>query len=246
MRHWHPEIELNYTKKGSIDSFWIEGKNYTTHSGDILFINSYELHGVENLEDNSYDDGVLAILISMQFIDKYFPAMKQRKVTKQLLTRSEPDNVYLEISNLAEKLLVLSSESPSNLVNAKIICITLEILILYYENYSNTITEENKSKIIPSLISYLHENSSKKLDLSELASKFYLSKSYLSRYFKKRMGLTIFQYLESIRAYQALSLLKETHKTVEEIALEVGFIDSKTLNKALRKYYGRTAKYLRG
>ncbi|WP_413526724.1 AraC family transcriptional regulator [Marinilactibacillus psychrotolerans] len=246
LRHWHPEIELNYTRKGITDSFWIEGNNYQTHPGDILYINPYEIHGVDNLLENSYDDGVLTILIPVQFIDKYFPAMKHRKITQQFLTNSQTDDSYGQIIEVIENLMTLSSGLPNHLVNAKIVCTTLQLLILYYENYSTTTSEENKDEMITSLISYLHENFNKPIRLSELANTFYLSDGYLTRYFKKRIGLTIFQYLESIRAFQALDKLKEENMTVEEIALEVGFVDSKALNKAMKKYYGQTAKYLRG
>ena len=200
---------------------------------------------MDNLVADSIDNGVLTILIPTLFIDKYFPAMRQRKITQQLVSRHQASQGSTEILAAADTLMLLAAEEPSELTNAKIICATLQLLIGYYENFSVVSSEEKKRGLITNLISYLHDNANKALTLADLAQTFFLSEGYLSRYFKKNTGLTIFQYLESIRAFQAFELLKDGTKTVEEIALEVGFVDSKALNKAMKKYYGKTAKSLR-
>jgi transcriptional regulator GlxA family with amidase domain len=40
-------------------------------------------------------------------------------------------------------------------------------------------------------------------------------------------------------------MLRKTEKSVEIVAMECGFMDSKAMNKILKRNYGQTAKYFR-
>lgn len=69
---------------------------------------------------------------------------------------------------------------------------------------------------------YLDENYASDLTLDSLASQFYISKHYLSHSFKDQFGMTINNYLLSVRITHAKQLLRFSSKTVEDIGYEVG------------------------
>lgn len=70
---------------------------------------------------------------------------------------------------------------------------------------------------------YIQEQYLKIRGLDEVAQHFNISKSYLCRSFKKRTGLTIITYLNSLRVQYACHLLVETDKSISEISRMCGF-----------------------
>lgn len=69
---------------------------------------------------------------------------------------------------------------------------------------------------------YLDENYNLKVNLDDLCDRFYISKYYLTHSFKDQFGLSITNYLLSVRITKAKQLLRFSTKTVEEIGYETG------------------------
>lgn len=78
------------------------------------------------------------------------------------------------------------------------------------------------------------------MGLDELAEIASMSKSYFSTVFKKLNGISPWDYLISKRISFAAELLKNTDKTILEIALECGFNNTANFNRAFKKITGKT------
>ena len=65
-----------------------------------------------------------------------------------------------------------------------------------------------------------------------------LNPTYLSRKFKEETGLNLFEYINRIRIERACRLLKQTRKTVLEIAYQVGYNNISFFNRYFRKTLG--------
>lgn len=96
------------------------------------------------------------------------------------------------------------------------------------------------NKLISSIKSYVDENySDHNLTLANVAKKFYLNPSYLSRTFKKETGVSFIKYLTTARMDKALSLLAENEDAkVFEIADAVGISDPNYFGTCFKKYTG--------
>ncbi len=86
-----------------------------------------------------------------------------------------------------------------------------------------------ENKVLPSkkasvleVRKYLDENYRAKINLDELCSRFFISKYYLTHSFKEQFGVSITNYLLSVRVTHAKQLLRFTNKTIEEIGYETG------------------------
>ena len=65
-------------------------------------------------------------------------------------------------------------------------------------------------------------------------------RKYLSRLFKKEMGITLTAYIADLRTKKAAELLKTSMLSVAEIAMYVGYPDSNYFVKVFKKRYGMT------
>ena len=76
--------------------------------------------------------------------------------------------------------------------------------------------------------------------LDMLADEFHLSKPYLSKYIKDKTGLTFQDFIKEERMKKAVTLLRETDQTVENIAITVGYDNVEHFNRLFKKSYGMT------
>ncbi len=103
----------------------------------------------------------------------------------------------------------------------------------------NSLQGKKARKIIQDVREYIDCNYTQPgLSFSEVAKKFYVNLSYLSRTFKEETGLTFVDYLNKLRMEKAIKLLNSTDKKAYEIAEEVGISDSHYFSVCFKKYTG--------
>ena len=83
-------------------------------------------------------------------------------------------------------------------------------------------------------------NYSQTLSLAQLAEKACLSESYLTKAFKKEVGVSVFQYLAQFRCREAAELLRGTELPIQDVSSYVGYDDNNYFVKVFKKQYGMT------
>ena len=84
-----------------------------------------------------------------------------------------------------------------------------------------------------------------KISLMQLAHKVGINDFKLKKGFKFLFGTTVFDYQQSAKMEKALSELKGTDKSVDEIAYSVGYEFVSNFNVAFKKHFGFAPGYLR-
>lgn len=87
---------------------------------------------------------------------------------------------------------------------------------------------------------YLETNFQQKLTGDSLAKEFNISQRHLNRVFKQETGSSITGMLQQIRIERAKHLLRETPKSIEAIALAVGFSDTSFFTRLFSRMVGNT------
>ncbi len=77
--------------------------------------------------------------------------------------------------------------------------------------------------VVEMLMEYLRKHYAYPVTLRDLASVYYLNEKYVGRLFKNQTGRTFHEFLNDIRMEHAQRLLRETSKSITEIALDCGF-----------------------
>lgn len=93
-----------------------------------------------------------------------------------------------------------------------------------------------KCSLIEQSIAYIRENLSKPMTIKEVADHVSLSEFYFSRYFKKETGFTPYEYISNLRIHQAKILLRNTEKSLYEIAVACGFSNEGNLIRTFKKH----------
>ncbi|BBI33911.1 ABC transporter substrate-binding protein [Cohnella abietis] len=89
---------------------------------------------------------------------------------------------------------------------------------------------------------YLDEHYSEQVSIHSMAELLPISRSLLTKLFKKRENKSVEEYLNEKRLDAAKKYLQKSHITIQEIAVGCGFVDELNLNRMFKKYYRMTPR----
>jgi AraC family transcriptional regulator len=95
------------------------------------------------------------------------------------------------------------------------------------------------------VLSFIEDNLSKELSLSEITLVSGLSATHCQRAFRAALGISMHQYVISQRVKRAISLLEDTILPVRDVALAVGFSHQSHLSLHMRRVIGTSPGRLR-
>ena len=90
------------------------------------------------------------------------------------------------------------------------------------------------------VLEYINEHLERDIKLADLAQLLGMSQFHFSRMFKQSIGTAPYQYLLQQRVERAKQLLKQTERSIADIALDCGFNSHSHLSKQFRQLTGMT------
>ena len=99
---------------------------------------------------------------------------------------------------------------------------------------------EHSLTYVKNVIGYIKLKYSEPIKIEHIALACGLNRSYLTRLFKDATGYTLQQYLLTYRMKMAIQMLKETNKSIQDIAFSVGYSDTFTFSKAFKRHFGKS------
>jgi AraC-like DNA-binding protein len=94
---------------------------------------------------------------------------------------------------------------------------------------------ETHSKRMNKVLVYVEQHYKNEINLGEAAKTVHLSETAFSKYFKRTMGKTFFDYVNEVRISRACLLLRDTDRSISEIALASGFGNLSYFNRIFLK-----------
>lgn len=89
-------------------------------------------------------------------------------------------------------------------------------------------------------IQYIKDHLSCNLSLTTIANEVSLSDSYLSKVFKKEMDISLMQYINQCRVWEAEKLLISSPYSIEFISRRIGYSSASYFCKIFKQYTGET------
>lgn len=209
-------------------------KHYSLSSGDIFYIPPYAEKSY--YPDKSTPWKYCFFTLKGADVENFFLKAGFSKQNPTFHIENNAQKIATEFDEMANNILY-NNNTPSELLAMSSlykICalIASERHISYYlPNAHHTFSEHIKYH----LAHHFHEPT---MSVKKLCSEMFFSQSYLTKIFKKENGITIQEYMTSLRINSACSLLKETDMTVRQIAEYVGYVSTIAFSRMFKKLMG--------
>ena len=220
--HFHDYYVIGIAEKGE-RILHLNDKEYTLSKGDIFFFNPKDTHSCTNKKP---------------FRCKIFHIQKSAMsyITKKDYNLKFINNVWKN-KDVFNKLLFLYENIITNDKQKEEILINTFKIIM--EKNSKIIKNNATEQIyeINSLCSFINKHYKEHISLKQLCEYSNLSKSTLSRYFIKSMGVTPYRYLQILRIQKARELFINGHNPID-VTVNMGFSDQSHFSNLFNSFIG--------
>ena len=227
--HWHNGVEFVYVLDGCLD-FNLNGEKLVAERGDLVIVNSAEIHAFSPMEDGTDYYFLVAD-------DKFFR-------TNNLYT----DTTYFEKkvhSSQAQRLfeeIIRETGKADEYAHISAISVLLSLFIYLNRHHGDrraeqAPSEQKKMTLVRNTLLYLQEHYKERLTIAQIAEAMHFSRSYLSHTFKELTNTSLVGYLNLVRCHNARALLLEG-MSIPDAAAECGFSDLSYFTRVFKKTLG--------
>lgn len=232
--HCHDRYEIIFVQEGS-GKYIVEGVEYPVHARTIMIFPPLVYHCVSIDAHSKYERVVL-------FFEKNAVIDSIAQVFGTLSELSMPAGSFYSADSISDTMVGLFDKfelsdnvpEPERHLYRRLILAELILLLSVSKRETKYLDE---GEIGARVIRYLNENMYRDLSLDKLAKKFFVSKYYLCRAFKKHNGISIHGYINNKRVIYAKQLI-ESGETASVAAYKAGFGDYSAFYRAYVKLVG--------
>lgn len=234
-RHFHDSVELYFLLEGE-RYYFVAQDTYHVRSGMAILINSNTIHKTSSCaQGQSYRRFLMQLdmkALAPALTALGYPADKfgSRFAGPAEFSGEAWENVCTLIRQIQAAFA-----GDASYLQARVWSLTFLLMSAFLEARMKTAAtlgpvrragdgvEAEMFARVHEIAVFLQNNCEQKMDLESLASRYFVSKSYLTRIFRKTTGFTVTEYRTYCRIRQAETLLSATDADITEIAARVGF-----------------------
>jgi AraC-like DNA-binding protein len=226
--HYHNSYEIYFLEAGNREYF-VEDKYFSVSAGSFVLIPKMKFHRT---------GGTYGLRTLVGFTDEFLKKTYSDSAIEQMLrcfnnTLVIPDeSKHKRFNSLLKHLATAQSENEFSLYLGVLMC-----------ELSMCKGETSYDEQISRIISYINANYSEIHNIEQIADFLYISKYHLCHTFKKAMGITVIDYLNSIKIKSACNLITSTDKGFLEISQLCGFNSSAYFSKVFKDITGVSPSY---
>lgn len=255
---WHDRLELFLPLDGTV-RFRMGDHTVSLDPGDLLVVENLKLHHV--VDFTGFDTRVLVVSFRPEFVytlgsptaDYTFllPFYTSLDRKPHVLRIGDPASAeaYVAMTRLTECYFGRESRQ---FVQAGSKAYLMELLFHLARRFraSDLLKweferQQQRSLRFKPVFEHIQNHSADKLPVTAAARMVALSPGAFTKAFKQVAGMTLVGYLNHVRLAQAARLLRETGRTVAEIAAEVGFSDQSYFDRRFKAAFGQTPQMFR-
>lgn len=241
--HWHPEIELTLILSGQIE-YQIEDHTFILSAGDGVFCNGNALHSGHMYKGQKCT--YLSITFHPRFLYGYENSILNTKFVKFITLNELWNSLHLEkivtwqqsVLEYMNKIYELSQSMPGDF-EMQVHMMLLQIWHLLYQHFSAQPNNLQKPKQhlqrLRDILLFIENHYTQDIALEDVAKTANICKSECCRFFKKHMGITIFDYILYLRIQNSLPLLKKGD-SITSVAAMVGFSSPSYYSQIFKRY----------
>lgn len=227
--HTHHFTELFYIVKGR-GSFILPDQEIPVKENDLVIINP----NTEHTEKSNEKDSLEYIALGIEGLAFTLPDEAEEKSPIGLYTyHGERRDVLFYLNRLLDEIQDAQESYETICQNI------IEILIVKLQRekkFTIAKTEsQNMNKSVAFIKHYINQNYREDITLDTLAEVGHMNKYHLAHSFKRDIGISPIEYLNSVRIREAKILLESTDYTISEIAGINGFSSQSFFTQAFKR-----------
>ena len=226
--HYHDHYEMELVTSGA-GSQLFNGDNFKLEKGDIFLLRPLDFHKI-----HSDGIGFACININPSIVPKWI--ISKLHTMKQAVVCHLSEEEYNKFICLIE---ILKREIDGNNNDSLLIKTTTVSLLfsLFLKQVEGNILDDD---VVSKIIYYLQKDYrfTKKISLDEISNYVGYSKYYTSTIFHKKYGMTIQDFIISLKIEYAKKLILETNYSITEIIMESGFSSLSNFYSIFNKIVG--------
>jgi AraC-like DNA-binding protein/mannose-6-phosphate isomerase-like protein (cupin superfamily) len=246
---WHRSLEIFYVLDG-VGTYLIEDRSYKFKKGDLFVIGNQELHKSQLIDGQSFKAIVVMfdpdLLKAVQVEDELEPLDlfydRPAEFSHQLeVDQPLHDSIMYIFNQMIQEVERKEGYSSRGIVSL-LQWLIIQLSRVYEETRGAKIIDRfsgvRMKNVITKLLDYINQHYSEDMNLEQVAHRFNVNPSYMSREFKKSTGFTIVEFITAKRIRLARNLLRTTNYSVTKISSKVGYNNVTHFNWTFKKIMG--------
>ncbi|MBE6602122.1 MAG: helix-turn-helix domain-containing protein [Ruminococcaceae bacterium] len=227
--HFHSNLEIYLILSGEIEVL-VNDQKKILGVGEFSVALSYDTHGYRTPKEAE----AIFLSIPTSFCEEFLSLLSTRCLPSPYL--NDP-KTYETVQGAMEALLRENNE----ISRRGLLYVILGAVFDQMTPNTDGVSLANHSFSAEILI-YISRHFKEDLSLSQVAKEFGYHPSYLSRYFRKTVGIPFVRYLTMLRLREAVLLLRTENQTVTSCAMESGFGSMRSFYRAFYEEFGCSPK----
>ncbi len=238
--HRHTGYEILFVHSG-IGNIVVRNKVLKLVNGAIYFIDASDLHC--SIPENPEHYCRSLIVLSSDLVDKMCTLFDTKELTDILFKKNGGVSLITskEQMNEIEKIFLkinTAIESKDRYIKFTAFSGFTDIMRICSESSGHVPLSE--TSIPAKAMEYINSHLSENISLNDIAGHCYVNHYYLCHQFKKKLGMTIYDYILSRRIIMAQNLLKSGNMRICEISESCGFSGPSYFSMVFKRETGQT------
>lgn len=217
--HMHQCFEFIVSLEGKMTVI-IGAAEYEIEEGEAVLIFPNQVHALASLSNKH-----MLCIFSPKLVAAYYAKNTTRLPLNNKFT--PPNSLVEAFKSFDENTSFLSQKGYLYLL-----CDTFDVNARYVDG-----NQDNKN-LLEKILEFIETNYKEDCSLKELAASIGYSYVYLSRYFKKVVGMSFNSYVNMYRLNNACYLLNNSDDSILNSAMESGYKSIRSFNRNFKNYFG--------
>ena len=233
--HWHESFEICRVEKKNC-TFRIDGKLYPAKEGDIVVIPPHIAHQFIIEEDGT---DILVLQFPLKLLlhlgEDALPLIHHIKCDE-----FSTDSIFSERLEALLQFMLQEHFVAENEENPLLSSFVVSFYLLLQSRFAEREEKGKKGrKDFFKIVDYINLHFTEEINQNALASALYMSRGKLAEVFKRYSGISVNDYINTLRINRVNQLLKSGH-TATEAALTSGFSTIRTFNNVYKTVMNMT------
>ncbi len=214
--HMHNSFELIVITDGCMD-ITVGTEKYTVNKNEAVLIFPHQLHSLNSLHSKH-----ILYIFSPDIIKAF---------SSKVLQKTPVSNKFVIDEHLLALLYPMDENSSTVEKKGVLYCVCAE-----FDKTNGYVDKaSDKNNLLYRIFEFIETEYNKECVLRRLSDSLSYDYSYLSRYFKRNVGISFNDYVNHFRISKACELLSNTDNTVLQCAMECGYSSLRSFNRNFKE-----------